>query len=597
MNLAKQPPENLFNTTCSGMSTLKKTKYVRIINKVSKAKNVICLYPKIILGLALVLLFACNNKNNESKIKALTVADYNNKIDNYSKLLKISEIKGDKFETSIILKNISEINLEFKNFKKAIEYSEQSLLIAKEINAITLQKEIYKNISIAYDSLHNFKKAFEYKNLSKQINDSIFNDKISSEIDVLNKKYESVKNASKNILLNQCDYDKKIEVYAKELKIKEKQGDKLGGLTVLKKISDLNLKFKRYNESIENALKGLKIARETNFLSIQISLYKNLSIAYDSIHNFKKALEYKNLSKQINDSIFNIVNESKFNELLNKYEIEKKEHKIAMLIKENEQQNVELSRERWIRNLSIAGIGLMLLLIIVVFFYIKMLRVKEKIATEKKIIELEQKSLLLQMNPHFIFNSLNSISAQMLQNLNVAREYLAKFARLMHLILENSRETFVLVKNETDTINYYLSLEQQRLNNFDFNVIVDDDLTADNVEIPPMLIQPHVENAIIHGISEKNNRGYIEVHLSKTSENLIKCVVQDNGIGRKKSGEIKSNLFVTHKSLALEITQERLKMLSHGNKDSLTVIIDDMEDELHNPLGTKVTITMPYRLL
>ncbi len=212
-----------------------------------------------------------------------------------------------------------------------------------------------------------------------------------------------------NVYFGQAIYDQAIEYYLKALKIKEELGDKYGISMAYNNIAAINIKLKKYNEAIEYALKGLNIAKEIETLLLQSDGYEVLYIAYDSLHNYKKAYEYHVLFKQINDSIFNEESSKQIKEMQTKYETEKKESQIKILQKDKELQASQLSREKWIRDLSLAGMGLMFLLIIGAFFYIRVWRVKEKIATEKKIIELEQKSLLLQMNPHFIFNSLNSL--------------------------------------------------------------------------------------------------------------------------------------------------------------------------------------------
>ena len=512
---------------------------------------------------------------------------YGNALHCYMKSLKIREKIGDKKGELYCYIGIGYVDKCMGNESKAIASYSKAMKIAFDYQEKYAVSTCYSEIGVIYLSQGSINKALEFVNKSLKIDEELDN------ISGIASGYANLGNIQKA----KGEYSQALEYFLKSLKIAEEIGDLNSSSNTLSSIADVYIKMKLYNEAIKYAMISLKIAKEESILPEQSFNYESLAVAYDSLHDYKNACIYYKLYKQINDSIFNEESHKQITEMQTKYETEKKESKIKILEKDKELQSTQLSRERWVRNLSLAGMGLMFLLIIGAFFYIRVWRVKEKIATEKKIIELEQKSLLLQMNPHFIFNSLNSISAQMLQNLNVAREYLAKFARLMRLILENSREAFVPMKNETDTINFYLALEQQRLNNFDYKVIIDEDITSENIEIPPMLIQPHVENAIIHGIFKKQDRGYIEVHLSKTNENLIKCVVQDNGIGRKKSGENKDNLLITHKSLALEITQERLKMLSHGNKEALTVIIDDMEDELHNSLGTRVTIKMPYRLI
>ena len=220
---------------------------------------------------------------------------------------------------------------------------------------------------------------------------------------------------------------------------------------------------------------------------------------------------------------------------------------------------------------------------------------RKKIQMEKDIVELEQKALRLQMNPHFIFNALNSIQSQIgTNNDQAARYYLAKFSRLMRQILDNSRNTFITLEEEAHTIENYLLIEKFcNGDRFDYTVTIQDSIEKDYVKIPPMLLQPFVENAIKHGlkhISEK--RGMIAVDFVEVN-NLLECSVTDNGIGREKAAELNTVSKETyHKSTALLVTQERLDLLQKDkNVQSLEII--DLYDEKGVACGTKVIVRIP----
>lgn len=223
---------------------------------------------------------------------------------------------------------------------------------------------------------------------------------------------------------------------------------------------------------------------------------------------------------------------------------------------------------------------------------------QKKLQMAKEIVELEQKTLRLQMNPHFIFNALNSIQSQIgTGNEKEARYYLAKFSRLMRQILDNSRNTFITLEEEVETLENYLLIEKFcNGDRFDYEINVDQNLEIDYIQIPPMLMQPFVENAIKHGLKyvddAQNQRGKIVVEFAEKG-NLLECSVTDNGIGRAKAAELNKNSMETyHKSTALTVTQERLDLIQEDESVHALEIID-LYDESGNAAGTKVIIRIP----
>lgn len=220
---------------------------------------------------------------------------------------------------------------------------------------------------------------------------------------------------------------------------------------------------------------------------------------------------------------------------------------------------------------------------------------QKKLQLEKEIVELEQKALRLQMNPHFIFNALNSIQSQIgTDNEQAARYYLAKFSRLMRQILDNSRNTTITLEEEVNTLENYLLIEKFcNGDRFDYKISVDENIEKDYVKIPPMLMQPFVENAIKHGLKNMDGkRGMIEVSFAE-KDHVLECSVTDNGIGRKKAGEmIKASKETYHTSTALAVTQERLDIFKEES-DVRSLEIVDLFDELGEPSGTKVVVRIP----
>ncbi|MCD4724333.1 MAG: histidine kinase [Bacteroidales bacterium] len=236
------------------------------------------------------------------------------------------------------------------------------------------------------------------------------------------------------------------------------------------------------------------------------------------------------------------------------------------------------------------------------FIYWRIRTIKKKhdverkvLAIEKELFDIQQKALQLQMNPHFIFNSLNAIQSFVISNdTDKAIHYLSKFSQLMRLILINSHESTIPVKNELNALSHYMDIERLRFDNkFDYELIVDDKIDQEFMEIPPMIIQPFVENAIIHGLIHSPNPGHIKICLS-LQDNFIHCTIEDNGVGREKAQQIKEESGIKKKSRGMLITQERLEILNKQNKEKFAVNVIDLKDENTDPAGTRVEINILF---
>lgn len=222
---------------------------------------------------------------------------------------------------------------------------------------------------------------------------------------------------------------------------------------------------------------------------------------------------------------------------------------------------------------------------------------QQKIQLEKEVLELEQKASRLQMNPHFIFNALNSIQSLIGSgNEQQARYFLAKFSRLMRQILANSRATVISLEEEISTLENYLLIEKFCTGDrFDYEIKSSNSIEKDYIQIPPMLIQPFVENAIKHGFKShpslpENFRGKITISFEEFKNQLI-CAISDNGIGRKKAAELNLQSKETyHESTALKVIEERLSLV---DENSSSIEIHDVFDADNRCIGTKVIVKIP----
>lgn len=218
---------------------------------------------------------------------------------------------------------------------------------------------------------------------------------------------------------------------------------------------------------------------------------------------------------------------------------------------------------------------------------------RERLEMERNMIELEQKASRLQMNPHFIFNALNTIKSYYVDDdSTLGNKYINKFAKLLRLILENE-DSFTTLDLEIELLTLYLDLFKIRYkDNFNFNIKVADEINIEELSVPSMLLQPFVENAVIHGLAPKKGKGYINITFEK-SGNMLRCIIEDDGIGRHAASQINKN--IEHNSKAIVLIQNRLQILSQSSGEKCSLSIEDKVDE-GAPSGTKVTITIPFKI-
>jgi ligand-binding sensor domain-containing protein len=228
------------------------------------------------------------------------------------------------------------------------------------------------------------------------------------------------------------------------------------------------------------------------------------------------------------------------------------------------------------------------------FYRWRLNSVRRQAGFKQKIAETEMQSLRAQMNPHFIFNSLNSIENFIMQNeKRLASDYLNKFARLIRMILDSSRNEVVPIAKDMEALQLYIDLEQLRFNNkFIYKTYVDPALLGGEYRVPSLLIQPYVENAIVHGLAHSEEENLMLTVTAMLQNDTIKYVVQDNGVGRKQAATYNAQNKPQHKSVGLKITEDRINIFNNKILDDGAVKITDLYTNDNNACGTKVEITI-----
>jgi LytS/YehU family sensor histidine kinase len=319
--------------------------------------------------------------------------------------------------------------------------------------------------------------------------------------------------------------------------------------------------------------------------------YNYLSQYYATVGNFERAYHVQAEYFAIHDSLNNSEMAASITELQTKYETEKKEQEIVLLTKDTEIKDLKIKRQNAFTS---ALIGVVILIIVVGVLWFSRLREKqmrEKTELEKTNLETEQKLLRAQINPHFMFNALNSVQSYISGNDNLkAMTYLAKFSQLMRNILENSRKSMITIEEEVNTLTLYMGLEVMRFKDaFEFEVRISDSIIPSRTYIPPMLIQPFVENSIKHGFRHLDIKGKLLIDFFAMNGTLS-CKIEDNGIGRLKSMQIIDSKNMNHKSLGMVVIRERLMALAKARKVKAKCEIEDMV------IGTRVLLDMPYEV-
>lgn len=219
---------------------------------------------------------------------------------------------------------------------------------------------------------------------------------------------------------------------------------------------------------------------------------------------------------------------------------------------------------------------------------------KQLAELRQKTGELEMRALRAQMNPHFVFNSLNAINRFILQNNKTqASEYLTKFSRLVRMILQNSQSTLITLESELDSLKLYLELEALRFDNrFEYKVSVPKELDIEILKVPPLIIQPYAENAIWHGLMHKEEKGYLGIDI-RQEENYLLITIKDDGVGRKQSADRATKSATKHKSMGLKITADRIANLQRTATTISPVVINDLEHPDGTAAGTEVIIKIP----
>ncbi len=514
--------------------------------------------------------------------------NYEEAIKYYNQALEIRRSLPDRKNEIYALNSLGIALTEAKRFKEADSCFIQMITIAEEIGDKTWPPRAYNQLARNYYFMRHYRKAIPY-----------FSEALKLEVENGNLKRQAI--ALSNIA--EChhylrEYDEALENYEKSLNIRDQINYQYGKVITLLQMAKTYYRKGDLDESISHSEQSLAIARELGIKRKVVDALEGLAMLHAKKNNHKKAYEYALQVTSEKDSILNQQKTKQIAEMQAKFDSERKEQQIA-----SQEKEITLLEEKKAadRNLLITLVLLAFALLVLIGFVYSRYAIKKKSEadlTEKNqqiaIIneELERKALRAQMDPHFIFNSLNSIQHFITtNNKTLALTYLSKFSKLIRQILENSVNHQVLIVDEIRLLEYYIQLEALRFNEkFDHQIDIDKSLDIHNTEIPFLLIQPYVENAIIHGLNNKSDKGSLRVSLQDKEEHIL-CTVEDNGVGRKRAAQLKKQK--KHISRGMSVTKRRLELLNRDKKNKTLVDVMDLYDQDQCVAGTKVEIIIP----
>ena len=386
--------------------------------------------------------------------------------------------------------------------------------------------------------------------------------------------------------------DKAVENWNLAIQTFKKIEDKFGIADTYLYLGQLYLDQNNTQLALLNTNLALRLSKEAGVLEQTVVAEKLLSSIYKHQKNDALALQHFELYSLAKDSLTNAENIRKGVESAMNYEFDKRE---VIQKKELEKKDILLQEQSKQNKLGLVFAGLFAMMLAgISFLFYNRLQLKKTLVLQKELAEYEQKALHLQMNPHFVFNCLGSISSFITQNgTHLAVRYLAKFSKLMRLTLEYSKLSLIPIDKEIESLQNYLELEQLRFNQkFTFEITKANDI-EDDLALPPLLLQPFVENAIIHGIIPSKEMGLIVIDFKIGNQNLI-CTITDNGLGYETSKAIKEKSVAVHQSMALDITKKRLQMIAATTAQKAEVVIEEINN---GGKGTKVTLCLPLQFI
>ncbi|WP_439182789.1 tetratricopeptide repeat protein [Carboxylicivirga taeanensis] len=497
-------------------------------------------------------------------------------LDMHMKALQLAEECNDSLSLSKAINGMGNVSIAMERYHSAIEYFRRGLHLSHLQNN-SLGKAINtNNIGEAYMKLNELDSAMHYYFKSLEYNTKI-NSRVGQSIC-----YNSIGSAYIAKQQNRLALD----YLMKALEINQELEDRMLTSVSYTQIGKTYLNDNLPDRAISYLELGLNTAMEIGSKYTAEEAAALLSKAYEQNQLYKRSLDYYKLATSLKDSILNEKNlfhmasiEAKYNNTLQRLQIDE-------LNKEALLQKTRLSKQR---SILVATAIVVIVLAVVVILII----IQGRLRSRYKNLRFQQRLLRSQMNPHFIFNALSAIQVFILENdMEKSSRFLSDFSKLMRHVLRSSNYEFIPIHEEVEMLQYYLKIQQLRFTPpFSFEIIISEEIKHNKVVIPPMLIQPFVENAIEHGLKPLGETGKLVIRILKNNQQMI-LEVDDNGLGFDFNYRL-SKREEQHESMAIKITQERLKVLEKDTHQKTELEIFDKKKKDPFERGTIARIKLP----
>jgi tetratricopeptide (TPR) repeat protein len=496
------------------------------------------------------------------------------------------------FLSSYAFFNMAELYKSVGDYETALSYYREGALYAKSHASFYSTWTMDADIGLVFFEMSQFDSSLFY---------------LQKFMETADPKKLMTKIIQGKIYLITKEYDKAVQILKKDIDSLRKRRTWYRLNTALMMTGSANAEKKNYKAALMSAREAVSIAEVNEYRQLQMDGYNLLAKVFHQLNKNDSAYFYQLKYSALRDSLLKIQFLWKLNDFKSQVENDKKESQLALLNKDNKIKEQQLKQEAMFKKFLIAVFIAIIFAGLYVFRNLTQKRKNEKLRlhknlevqqleSEKKQAELEMQALRAQMNPHFIFNCLSSINRFILKNESkIASNYLTRFSRLMRMVLMNSQKPLISLEDELQMLGLYLEMERLRFkNSFDYGITFLNAIDSDNVFIPPLLLQPFCENAIWHGLMHKEGQGRLDIELSMEN-NILNCVITDNGVGLEKSEEMKSKTAEKEKSMGLKITTERLALLNHEKGLHTFYEIEDLKDESGNAAGTKVILKIRFK--
>jgi len=504
-------------------------------------------------------------------------------MDYYIKGLKEARPLNIRELDASLLNNLANIYSDLKQYDKALDYYRQFLDISRELGSGKDETIALVNMGTVYTELNEPKKALECGRqglgICRKKGINYFIPIILNNLGITYNKAG--------------DADSALASFRESIELADRYSNYDAKASSLNETGKIYLTRGDYASAGQYALKSLQIARQLHSAEWQSNAWESLYKVYEKQHRYDKALDAYQQFILFRDSVSN---EDKRSALARKemaFDFEKKEAATrAEHDKKEALAQAEINRQRLIKRGILAGVVILLLAGLSSFVLYKRRRDAEERRKEAdlkaKVSDTEMKVLRLQMNPHFIFNSLNSVSDYISKHeTTTANYFLSKFAKMMRQVLENSEKREITLAEDLRLVETYIQLESLRLRNeVNYEICIDPGIDPDSTLVPPLIIQPFVENSIWHGLSGKTCPGRISIRIIREDE-IIHYIVEDNGIGRKEAGKYAA---AGRQSMGLRITLDRIDIINQTRRVRAGVEIFDLSE------GTRVEVRLPLEL-